>query len=176
MAIRPIVVWPETVLKEPCEDVTSFDGALRDLARDMVETMYDAPGVGLAANQIGVPLRFVVIDCRTGEEDQGKGLIQAANPEILEMEGEQAEDEGCLSFPGLTETIARPGRVRVRYQDLEGQWVESEGTGLLARAWCHEVDHISGRTILHRLSAIKRELMRRRIRKLVKTGEWKRST
>src|SRR5262245_23283809 len=140
MAIRPIVKYGTSVLHSRSEPVSDVDGEIAALVSDMVETMYAAPGIGLAAPQIGVPLRVIVIDLSVGEDKQQ--LIKLVNPEFLEREGEQCHEEGCLSIPGFAGSPARPARVTVEGLDQEGRRRRYEATGLLARAFCHEIDHI----------------------------------
>jgi peptide deformylase len=151
----------------PVENVT--DEEVR-LVEDMAETMYEAPGVGLAAPQIGVSKRVMVTDTSAGEKKDN--LIVLINPEIVSTDGEQYEEEGCLSIPGFTEVVRRPKTVVIRGLDLDGKEVVVEGTDLLARAFCHEMDHLNGVLFLEHLSFIKRDLIRRKIRKLVKQDEW----
>lgn len=157
-------------MEKVCSPVVHFDEELRTLVRDMLETMYAAPGVGLAANQIGFDLRLIVIDI-TGGQEEGQQII-LANPEVVYQEGVQREEEGCLSVPDFTAVVERPYKVRVIGQDLEGNSIEKYGEGLLARALCHEIDHINGVLYLDRISAFRRDLIKRKIRKLVKAGEW----
>ena len=168
--MRPIVKWGEPVLHAPSAPVTELDGSVAGLVKDMVETMYAAPGIGLAAPQIGVPLRIIVIDLSVGEE-QGK-LITVINPEIVEREGEQRHEEGCLSVPGFGGTPVRPARVVVKGLDLEGKERVYTATELLARAFCHEIDHIDGLLFVDRLTPLKRDLMKRKIKKLQRAGDW----
>jgi peptide deformylase len=170
MAIRPIVKLGDEVLRRTTEPVTEFGAELNALIEDMVETMYDAPGVGLAANQIGVPLDLMIIDTTVGQQ-QGN-LHVFANARITHTEGEQAGEEGCLSVPGFTEQVTRPAHVRVKYQDREGEWREMEGTDLLARAFCHEIDHLRGVVYVDLLRGLKKERLLSRIRKLRKKDEW----
>jgi peptide deformylase len=170
MPIRPIVRWGEPVLHAPSAPVASIDASTAELVRDMVETMYAAPGIGLAAPQIGVPLRVIVIDLSVGEDPAQ--LIRLVNPEYVEREGEQQHEEGCLSIPGFGGSPTRPGRVVVRGLDLEGQERTYEATGLLARAFCHEIDHIDGLLFVDRLSPLKRDLMKRKLRKKTRAGDW----
>ena len=158
------------MLHAPSAPVKEFDGALATLVRDMVETMYAAPGIGLAAPQIGVPLRVIVIDLSVGEE---KGaLITVVNPEFVEREGEQRHEEGCLSVPGFGGTPVRPARVVVKGLDLDGQERVYTATDLLARAFCHEIDHIDGLLFVDRLTPLKRDLMKRKLRKKVRSDDW----
>ena len=168
--MRPIVKWGEPVLHAPSAPVTELDGSVAGLVKDMVETMYAAPGIGLAAPQIGVPLRIIVIDLSVGEE-QGK-LITVINPEIVEREGEQRHEEGCLSVPGFGGTPVRPARVVVKGLDLEGKERVYTATELLARAFCHEIDHVDGLLFVDRLSPLKRDLLKRKLRKRVKNDDW----
>jgi peptide deformylase len=136
----------------------------------MIETMYAAPGVGLAAPQIGLGIRLMVIDITVGEDPAQ--VIVMANPVMLEQDGEQHEEEGCLSVPGYSGVVSRPAWVKVRGQDLKGREVTMEGTGLLARAFCHEIDHLDGRLFLDRLGMLKRDLIKRKIRKRIRQGDW----
>lgn len=168
--IRPILKFGAPELQRESEPVETFDGKLRDLARDMLETMYDAPGIGLAAPQVGVNLRLLVVDISAGEE-KGNQII-LVNPEILEQEGEQKGEEGCLSIPGFTAMVDRPQRIRIAGQDTRGDRVELEARDLLARALCHEVDHLDGILYLDRISFFKRDLIKRKIRKLIRSGDW----
>ncbi len=168
--IRPIVKYPEESLTQKSEAIADFNGELRQLAEDMLETMYSAPGIGLAAPQVGVNRRMVVID-QTAGEAAGHQMI-LANPEIIEESGSQKEEEGCLSLPGLTAVVRRPYRIRVDAFDLEGKPLEIECEGLLARVLYHEIDHLEGILYLDRISSLKRDLLKRKIRKLMKAGEW----
>jgi len=170
MAVRDIVLFPEEVLATRGERVEEITDEIRELVADMVETMYAAPGVGLAAQQVGEALQVAVVDVTVGEEpDQ---LLVLINPEIVAQEGSQVDEEGCLSFPGITEMVDRPMKVTLRAQDLEGEEFEVEGEGFLARAFCHEIDHLNGVLFLERMSSLKRQLVRRKIRKAVRAGEW----
>ena len=170
--LRPIVLYGDDVLEKPAEIVTNITDAEVQLVNDMVETMYKAPGVGLAANQVGVSKRILVTDPSGGE--QRSELITLVNPEIVSVEGEQYEDEGCLSVPGFTSAVLRPKSVVIKGLDLNGKEVTLEGKDLLARAFCHEMDHLNGVFFLDHLSFIKRDIIKRKIRKLVKQGEWER--
>jgi peptide deformylase len=173
MAVRPIVKYPDPVLLTPTRLVGAITDDIRKLVADMWETMYDAPGVGLAANQIGVPLRVAIIDTRDGEEKPDKGhKIVLVDPVVLETKGTIAEDEGCLSFPGFTERVESPAWVRVRARDLDGREYEIAGDGLFGRALRHETDHLDGVTFIDRMSALKRDLIKRKIRKMRKAGDW----
>jgi peptide deformylase len=170
MAVRPIVKYGHPMLHTPSEPVREIDGAIRKLLDDMVETMYAAPGIGLAAPQIAVRLRVIVVDLSVGEE---KGqLIKLINPEFVLREGEQRHDEGCLSVPGFGGSPVRPERVVVKGLDADGQERIYEGTDLLARAFCHEIDHIDGLLFVDRLTPLKRDLMKRKLRKKARTDDW----
>ena len=170
MSIRPIVKWGDPVLHRPSEPVKEIDGNLDQLLRDMVETMYDAPGIGLAAPQIGVPLRVIVVDLSVGEDP--RQLIKLVNPEFVAREGEQRHEEGCLSVPGFGGSPARPARVTVKGLDPEGNERVYTATELLARAFCHEIDHIDGLLFVDRLSPLKRDLLKRKLRKRARAGDW----
>lgn len=167
---RPIVRYGAEVLEQMAEPVDNISEQEITTVRDMVETMYGASGVGLAAPQIGVSQRIMVTDPSGGE---GKDkLIVLVNPEIVATDGEQYEEEGCLSIPGFSEVVRRPKHVTIQGLDLEGRDVVIEGSDLLARAFCHEMDHLNGILFLEHLSFLKRDLIRRKIRKLVKQDEW----
>jgi peptide deformylase len=168
--IRPILRYGDDTLHEPARLVENVTADLEALVRDMCETMYAAPGIGLAAPQIGVPLRLFVIDLSVGRAPDG--LITLINPEFLAREGMQLEEEGCLSLPGFNATVARPRRVAVKGLDLSGNERVYEGTELLARAFQHEMDHLEGKVFVDRLRGIKRDLIVRRIRKKIKAGKW----
>lgn len=170
MPVRPIVKYGTPVLHAPSAPVTDIDGSLATLVADMVDTMYAAPGIGLAAPQIGVPLRVIVIDLSVGEDKQQ--LIRLVNPEIVETSGEQRHEEGCLSIPGFGGTPVRPTRVVVRGLDLQGHERVYSATDLLARAFCHEIDHVDGMLFVDRLSPLKRDLMKRKLRKNTRSGGW----
>jgi peptide deformylase len=168
--IYPIVKYGDPVLETPAKPVTEFDGKLKKLVEDMFESMYAAHGVGLAAPQIGISLRLAVIDITFKEDPDAKLVI--ANPEIIHLEGKQSQNEGCLSVPEFREPVVRAARVTVRAQDVNGKWFEKTGEELLARAFLHETDHLNGKLYLSHLSALKRDLMKRKIRKLIKAGDW----
>lgn len=170
MGIVPIEKFGAEVLDRRAAELTEFSEDLETIARDMIETMYAAPGVGLAAPQIGLSIRLMVIDVTVGE-DQGQVIVMA-NPVMLEQEGEQHEEEGCLSVPGYSGVVSRPAWVKVRGQDLKGKELVLEGTGLLARAFCHEIDHLDGKLFLERLGMLKRDLIKRKIRKKIRQGDW----
>jgi peptide deformylase len=164
MAIREILLYPDLVLRRPSRPVEVFDGELARLVEDLAATMYAAPGVGLAAPQIGVGLRVAVVNVAAGTpEDRLHVLV---NPRIAVAEGRQVEEEGCLSIPGLSEKVSRPRRVVVEAQGVGGEPVRVEGTGLLARALCHEIDHLDGVLFIDRLTGLRKELALRRLRKL----------
>ena len=168
--IYPIVKYGAAVLETPARPVAKFDDELRQLCDDMFESMYAANGVGLAAPQIGIGRRVAVIDVTVGKNPEARLVL--TNPEIIRIEGEQREEEGCLSVPGFRGNVARPQYVTIRAQDAAGTSFEMNGEGLLARAFCHELDHLDGVLFIKHLSLLKRDLIRRRIRKLQKTGEW----
>jgi peptide deformylase len=168
--IYPIVRYGDPVLEKAAEAITEFNGDLRKLADDMFESMYAAHGVGLAAPQIGISKRVVVIDV-TFKEDPAAKLV-LINPEIVKAEGRQRGSEGCLSLPDFREDVTRANVVTVRAQDLEGNWFEKTGEEMLARAFLHETDHLNGKLYISHISALKRDLIRRRIRKLMRAGEW----
>jgi peptide deformylase len=170
MATLQIVTWPDPILDAPGEYVTEFDDNLKKLVADMFETMYAAPGVGLAAVQVGMPKRLFVMDCSGGKDpDQRIALI---NPEVLRVEGTQSGEEGCLSFPGIFTPVERNLRAVVRAQDVNGEYFEVDGMELTARCMLHETDHCDGIVFLDKMSPLKRELVKRRIKKLQKAGQW----
>jgi len=168
--IRPILRLGDTLLQSPAEPVGTITPDIERLIDDMVETMYAAPGIGLAAPQIGVSKRIFVIDLSVGRDL--KALITMINPEWVEREGMQLEEEGCLSLPGFNATVPRPARAVVRGLDRQGEEHTVEGTGLLARALQHEMDHLDGRLFVDRLRGIKRDLIVRKVRKLARAGKW----
>jgi len=168
--IRPILRYGERSLHARATPVTAFDDTLHRLIDDMIETMYAAPGVGLAATQIGVPLRVIVIDTSIGK-NTGE-LITLVNPEFVERDGMQLEEEGCLSVPGFNATVLRPARAVIKGVDREGVPVTIEGKGLLARAFQHEVDHLEGMLFVDRLRGIKRDVIVRKVQKLQRSGKW----
>jgi peptide deformylase len=157
-------------LETPAQRVEKFDAELEMLVQDMFESMYAANGVGLAAPQIGRGVRLAVVDVTVGKNPEAKMVL--LNPEIIRIEGEQREEEGCLSVPGFRGYVLRPQYVTIRAQDASGAEFERRGEGLLARAFCHETDHLNGILFLSHLSLLKRDLTRRKIRKLQKAGEW----
>jgi len=168
--IYPIVKFGSPVLETPGETVRVFDSELKKLVEDMFESMYAARGVGLAAPQIGIGKRLAVIDVTFKEDPDAKLVL--VNPEILHTEGKNRQNEGCLSIPDFREPVTRARQVTVKAQDVNGQWFEKSGEDLLARALLHETDHLNGKLYISHISALKRDLMKRKIRKLVKAGEW----
>jgi len=168
--IRPILKYGDEILHQPAQPVQAITADVVQLIDDLIETMYAAPGVGLAATQIGVPLRVCVVDISIGR-DPG-GLIIMVNPEFVERDGLQLEEEGCLSVPGFNATVVRPQRVVVKGLDRTGAEHQREGTGLLARAFQHEIDHLDGTLFVDRLRGIKRDMIVRKIRKLARSGKW----
>jgi peptide deformylase len=170
MAVLPIRKFGDEILRQPAESVTQFDSALQKLIDDMVDTMYAAPGVGLAANQVGVARRVAVIDLSVGKR-RGE-LHVLINPEIVETIGEITEEEGCLSVPDLVETVRRPEGVTARYLDRSGEERRIFGQGLMARALSHEIDHLDGRLFVDRLRGLKRDRIVKKIQKLAKAGMW----
>lgn len=168
--IRPILKYGAPELQLKSQPVERFDKELKTLAQDLLQTMYAAPGIGLAAPQVGINLRLTVIDI-TGGEEKGHQMI-LVNPEITSREGSEKGEEGCLSIPGFTALVERPQQVRVAAQDLDGNSIDVEGSELLARAMCHEMDHLDGILYIDRISRLKREMIKRKIQKLVRSGEW----
>lgn len=164
MALREILHYPDERLKVLCKPVTDFTPELRTLARDMAETMYDAPGVGLAAPQIGVHQRVIVLDCSASDEEAN--LIVAINPDIIEGFGEAFEEEGCLSVPGYYARVKRHAEVKVRFNDLDGKEHILLADGLLAICFQHEIDHLNGVLFVDHLSPLKKGLFKKRFRKL----------
>jgi peptide deformylase len=168
--IREIVKYPDPILQQPAEPVTEFNDELRALVDDMFESMYAAHGIGLAAPQIGVAKRLTVIDLSFQKNPEEK--IVLINPEIIHKEGKLNEEEGCLSLPEIREKVSRAAKIRVRAQDVNGKWFELDADELLARAFQHEIDHLDGILFIFRVSALKRDLLLRKIRKMQKNGEW----
>ena len=168
--IRRILTYPEPILKKVAPEVPNIDGALVETIDDMVETMYAAPGVGLAAVQVGVPKRLFVMDC-SGGKDPAQRVVMI-NPEVVSVEGKQDGDEGCLSFPGIFYSVQRNLRAIVRAHDINGTEFELDGTELTARCMLHETDHCDGIVFLNKMTPLKREIVKRKIRKLTKAGEW----
>jgi peptide deformylase len=168
--IYPIVKYGDPVLETPAQPVTVFNSDLKKLVEDMFESMYAAHGVGLAAPQIGISKRLAVIDVTFKEDPEA--MLVLANPEIIHTEGKHRQNEGCLSVPDFREPVTRAQKVTIRAQDINGKWYEKTGEDLLARAFLHETDHLNGKLYISHISALKRDLIKRRIRKLVKAGEW----
>jgi peptide deformylase len=168
--IYPIVKFGDPVLEKPAEQVTVFDEELRKLTEDMFESMYAARGVGLAAPQIGISRRIAVVDITFKEDPDAKLVL--INPEIIHKQGRHSQSEGCLSIPDFRENVSRAHVVTIRAQDLTGKIFEKTGEELLARAFQHETDHLNGKLYISHISALKRDLIKRKIRKLVKAGEW----
>ncbi len=168
--IRPITKYGDAVLESPGKPVEAFDEEFAKLCEEMFESMYAAQGVGLAAPQIGLAMRLAVVDVSVGKNPEARLVL--ANPEIIHVEGDQREEEGCLSLPGFRGNVLRPAYVTIRAQNLHGETFEMKGEGLLARAFSHEIDHLNGILFIQHLSMLKRDLIKRRIRKLRKTGEW----
>lgn len=168
--IRPILKYGDSLLHERAREVEAITPTIDRLVDDMIETMYAAPGIGLAATQVGEPLRVFVIDLSVGRDPQG--LMIMINPELIEIDGVQLEEEGCLSVPGFNATVVRPSRVVVKALDRHGDEQTREGTGLLARAFQHEIDHLDGTVFVDRLRGIKRDLIVRKIRKMTRAGKW----
>jgi len=168
--IYDVVKYGDPVLEKPTKAIAKFDAELEELAEDMFRTMYAAQGVGLAAPQIGKSLRIAVVDVTSGKNPEAK--IVLVNPELIHAEGEKREEEGCLSIPGFRGYVVRPQFVTVKAQNTKGEWFEIRGEDLLARAFCHEIDHLNGILFLQHLGMLKRDLIKRRIKKLRKQGEW----
>ncbi len=169
--IRTILKYGEAILERKAETVTEFGTPeLKDLIADMWETMYAAKGVGLAAPQIGTAQRVLIIDTSVGEDETKKIVI--INPEVTFREGKQTGEEGCLSIPGFREPVTRANKVKVRAQNEKGEAIELDGEELLARAFEHEIDHLNGVLFINHLSPLKRDIIRRKIKKLQKAGEW----
>jgi peptide deformylase len=165
-----IVKYGDPILEKPGAAVTKFDSELEELAEDMFASMYAAQGVGLAAPQIGKSMRFAVVDVTGGKNPEAK--IVLANPEVIHAEGEVREEEGCLSIPGFRGYVIRPQFVTVKAQNVKGEPFEIRGENMLARAFCHEIDHLNGILFLQHLGMLKRDLIKRKIKKLRKQGEW----
>jgi len=170
--IYPIVKWFDPLLEREAETVKEFDTPeLHKLLADMFESMYAAKGVGLAAPQIGIGRKIAVIDTSVGENPDDKLVL--INPKILHLEGKNTSEEGCLSIPGFREQVTRAKRATMKAQNAKGEWYEMTGEDLLARAFQHEIDHLNGKLYIKHISALKRDLIKRKVKKLVKAGEWK---
>jgi len=170
MTVRPILVYGDPILEAENLPVEDFGASLQPLIEDLFETGWKAPGLGLAAPQIGINLRLATVDLSVGRDPDARVVL--ANPEIVHRTGKTHLEEGCLSFPGLFTTIDRPTALRVRAQDREGQWRELEADGLFAQAVCHEIDHLDGVLLVHHLRGMKRRLFLRRVAKMRKLGVW----
>jgi peptide deformylase len=170
LAILPIRKYGDDVLRQPTETITTIDESIHTLIEDMIETMYAAPGVGLAANQVGVSKRLMLIDLSVGRRAGECHVF--INPEIVESEGSITEEEGCLSIPDFVEVVTRPERVKLRYLDRNGEQREMWGEGLMARAMCHEIDHLGGRLFVDHLRGFKKDRILKKIGKLAKSGMW----
>jgi peptide deformylase len=168
--ILKIVKYPDPMLSRPGEPITEFNAELRKLIADMFETTYAEQGIGLAAPQVGVSKRLTVIDLSVGKVPDDKLVL--INPEIIFTDGKLYEEEGCLSFPDIREKVVRFAKVRIRAQDENGKWFEKDGEDVLARCFQHEIDHVDGMLFIFRMSALKRDLVQRKIRKLIREGKW----
>ncbi len=169
MAVLPIRIYPDPVLRVKCPEVERFDDALRGLAADMVETMHAAPGVGLAASQVGIETRLAVVDLSVGKDPEQ--LVVLVNPEVLEAAGRATDVEGCLSIPEISDKVERAQRIRLRASDLEGRSFELDAEDWLARAILHEIDHLDGVLFVDHLRGLRRERVRRQLRRLAESRE-----
>lgn len=165
-----ILKYPDPLLKKRGERVTEFDDWLKGFVADMFETMSSASGIGLAAPQVGVQKRIFVMDCSGGQDKEQR--IAMINPEVIETEGEQEAEEGCLSFPGIYFPVKRAARAKVRAQDVNGKEFEIDGTDLIARCMLHETDHCNGVLYIDRTTRLKKEMVMRKIKKMIQAGEW----
>ncbi len=170
MAILPILRYPHEILAIESQPVREITADIERLVRDMIETMHAAPGVGLAANQVGVALQVAVVDLTAGEKP-GEVLV-LINPRVLESSGGYVEDEGCLSLPGFTERVSRPERTVIEAMDLVGKTRTLEGRELMARAFHHEIDHLNGRLFIEHLSPLKRRMIKKKVQKRMRAGDW----
>jgi peptide deformylase len=168
--IYPVVKYGDPILEKATKPITKFDAELEELTEDMFASMYAAQGVGLAAPQIGLSIRVTVIDVTAGKNPEAKLVL--VNPEIIHAEGEKREEEGCLSIPGFRGYVVRPQFVTVKAQNAKGEFFEMRGEDLLARAFCHEIDHLDGILFIQHLGMLKRDLIKRKIKKMKKLGEW----
>jgi peptide deformylase len=168
--IIPILKYGAPELRTVSKPVDVFNGELETIAKHMFETMYGSPGIGLAATQIGITIRLATIDLSVGEDASQRIIL--CNPEIISAEGEQKADEGCLSVPDFSETVARPMKMIIRALNIKGEEIQIEAEGLLARCFSHEIDHLNGILFVDHLSPLKRTLIRNKIKKLAKTGDW----
>lgn len=169
MAILPIRVFPDPVLRVRCAEIEEFDAELESLATNMIETMHAAPGIGLAASQVGVERRIAVVDITAGEQQDSIHIF--VNPEIVDTVGRDVDEEGCLSIPGITEKVSRPAAIKVKAQDLAGNAFETEADGLFARAICHEIDHLDGVLFVDRLVGLRKEKVKRQLRRMGRRQE-----
>lgn len=170
MTLRAIVLYPDPILLTPTEPVSRVDDEIAALVGDMIETMHAAPGIGLAANQVGVGKRVCVVDLSVGEKREDLHVF--INPRIVDVRGSEIAEEGCLSFPDVHLDIDRPFEATVEAEDLEGRTFRIAARGLLARVMQHEIEHLEGRVFLQNLSPLKRELLKRQIKKRIKAGDW----
>lgn len=170
MAVRPLVLYPDPILLRPTVSVAEVDDEVRRFVEDMRDTMYEAPGIGLAANQLGDTRRICIVDVTAGE--QPDSLVVLINPVIAELVGCQTGEEGCLSFPDVTIDVERAEKIRVEALGLDGRPYELEAEGLLSRAIQHECEHLAGQVFLRNISALKRELVKKQIRKRIRAGDW----
>ncbi|MFQ6083969.1 MAG: peptide deformylase [Candidatus Aminicenantia bacterium] len=170
MTNLPILKYGNPILHQVSEVIENIDQSIIDLAKKMIETMHAAPGVGLAAPQVGIGKRLITVDLSVGKDPSQ--IIILINPEIKVEEGEEVLEEGCLSLPGISEKIPRPAKILIRGLDLEGKEKEFEASNILARTFCHEIDHLNGKFIIDRLSPLKRNLFKRKIRRQIKAGVW----
>jgi peptide deformylase len=168
--ILPILKYGSPELRAVSKPIDAFTAELEKISRNMIETMYSSPGIGLAAAQIGINIRLVTIDLSVGEDPHQ--LIVICNPEIISTEGEQKNDEGCLSIPDFSEPVVRPLKLSIRGVNLKGEELRYDGEGLLARCFSHEIDHLNGILFVDHLSPLKRTLIKNKIKKLAKAGEW----
>jgi len=168
--LLPILKYGADELKKVSRPVDAFNGELEKIVRNMIETMYAAPGIGLAAAQVGINIRLATIDLSVGEDSNR--LIVLCNPEIISTEGEQKGEEGCLSIPEFSDMVVRPRKMTVRGLDLHGEPLQVDAEGMLARCLGHEIDHMNGVLFIDHLSTLKKSLIRNKIRKLAKAGEW----
>jgi peptide deformylase len=168
--ILPILKYGAPELRTVSKPIDVFNGELEQIVRNMFETMYGSPGIGLAAAQIGINIRLATVDLSVGEDTAQRIIL--CNPEIISTEGEQKADEGCLSIPDFSETVSRPMKMIIRALNINGEEIQIEADGLLARCFSHEIDHINGILFVDHLSPLKRTLIRNKIKKLAKAGDW----
>jgi peptide deformylase len=168
--LLPILKYGASALRSPVKPVDFFNTELEKISQNMIETMYAASGAGLAANQVGISINITTIDISGGRENSK--LITICNPEIISSEGEQRGEEGCLSVPDFSEVVTRPQKIVVRGQDIHGNAITIEAEDMLARCLSHEIDHLKGVMFIDHLSALKRSLIKNRIKRLMKAGKW----